>query len=357
MSKSMKRWTVFSIIWLILIGGGLGCRTDLPSPDVSDLGPNLLIETRGAVSLKRDGWSDYVPVTFGTEVRRGDLIRPDDGQTITILCADLTLQTVEREGPIPCKVKVPVLQYGESSLLAPRPENNALIPYILHPRNTKVLNANPLLKWYDTGASSYMVTVFEDGKEHWKNEDVQATEMRYPNDALPLLPGKHYLLEVTDKDSGHNSSEDSAQVLTFQVLNSKNPADIEAPRDQILALEMDESAEKLALAVYYEGLEVRGEALALLEEIDPSFQTPAIQLRRGDLLMVIELLEDAAIAYKAALKSANNLGDKESQAAAKAGLWRATKDNASLDEAIEIYEALGDKNAVERLLEEANPSE
>jgi hypothetical protein len=353
MRGTMKRRAMRTMALLILAAGVWGCGGQgkpTPTP-VSEAGPNLLVESEGKVSLKRKGWRDYVPVSFGVEVRRGDLVRPDEGQEIRILCADLSLHRVTRESGCPCKVEVPVLQYGARRVLAPRAPNR-LIPYVLHPRNTAVLDAHPVLRWYDTGASSYTVAIVRGGEVVWKAAGVKGGEMRYPEDAPALQPGVDYLLRVQDGDSQRHSGEEPAMGLGFRVLSDEARSRVEAQREEILALPLSDAARRFALAVYYNGKGLRGEALALLDEVSLDVRAAAVQLMRGDLLLAVSLPEEAARAFQEALQSAEALGDLESQAAAYVGLWRAGRGEGYFDDGVEAYEKLGAEDMVEALQKE-----
>ena len=108
----MKHWIIYTLFLLILV---TGCSFGKPEPE-PELGLNLLIEPQGRVSLKREGWAEYAPVSFGAEVESYDLLRPEAGQSITILCADLTPLTVTEEGRMPpVKSKKPLLLPSQSS--------------------------------------------------------------------------------------------------------------------------------------------------------------------------------------------------------------------------------------------------
>jgi hypothetical protein len=338
MMTRTQHWIVHTVVALTLLCGVSGCDGD--GPEEIPAGPNLLIETQGEVHLKRDGWKDYVPVSFGVEVQRGDLIRPGDEQPVTILCADLSLHTIEREKGCPCKVEEPVLTYGDTRLLSPRGPDKS-IPYILHPRNTKVLDAHPLLRWHDTGAVSYTVAIIRGSETIWQQKGVQGIEMHYSDDAPALRPEVDYLLYVADESSGHHSGEDPAKGLGFQVLSADAQAAVQARRDEILSLPLGNPSCRFALAVYCAGEGLRGEALALLDEIAPSVSAPAVQLRRGNLLLTMQLPDEAESAYQAALADAESTGDLEAQAAAHAGLWWATRDQSHSDTALELYHELG----------------
>jgi 2C-methyl-D-erythritol 2,4-cyclodiphosphate synthase len=69
----------------------------------------------------------------------------------------------------------------------------------------------------------------------------------------------------------------------------------------------------------------------------------------GDVLAAMKLSDEAEVAYQDALGSAGALGDLESQAAAHAGLWRVTRDEEHLKQALELYKRLGDEVAAEAL--------
>jgi len=352
----MKRWIMGILLLLVLAGGLPGCSGGATPTPPPDLGPNLLIETEGRVSLQRADWADYAPVSLGAEIRRGDLVRPDEGQAVKVLCADLSLHTLERKSGSPCRVTEPVLVYGSARLLAPRADPNAgQIPYLLHPRNTDVLDERPVLRWHDTGAGSYTVAILQGGKALWQEMGVQGSEMRYPDDAPALEPGVDYLLAVTDEDTGRHSGEDEAKGLGFRVLGAEERSAIEARRDEILALPLEEAARRFALAVCYAGLRLRGDALMLLDEVSADLDAPTVHLWRGELLLAMQLPLEAEGAYGAALLAAEATGDREAQAAAQAGLWQVTKDQTWLDAAIQGYEALGDQGQADALRGEGEP--
>jgi len=352
MSVVTKRQLFLCCLATTLLTWLLGCNGPHPTTPAAESGPNLLVTTQGTVELKREGWRGYVPVAFGTVIRWGDLIRPSTGQVVTIICADLTLRTVDQESGCPCQPgTLPVLTYGGTHLLAPRGATSD-IPYILYPRNTAILDDQPLLRWHATGASSYTVAIVRGGRTFWQQAGVSGTELHYPADAPTLQPGIDYLLSVTDENTSRRSSEDPAKGLGFQLLSEAQRSKVEAQRDAILALSVDEPARQFVLAVYYAGQGLRGEALMLLDTLTATIDTPAIYLWRGDLLLATQLPTEATEAYQSALNSAEALGDVESQAAAHAGLWRAMGDEAYFDQAVTLYEVLGDTAAVAALREE-----
>jgi tetratricopeptide (TPR) repeat protein len=214
------------------------------------------------------------------------------------------------------------------------------------------------MRWHDTGAASYTVIVRGGGQE-WKQEGVTGSEMQYPTDAPPQKAGVDYLLVVMDEDSGRSSAEDPCKGLGFGVLSDEDRAAVEARTAEIEALELDKPTQQFVLATYYAGQELWGEALVLLDELSGTLDTPAVHLWRGDLLRKVALSDEAAVAYQVALERAEALGDKEIQAEAHVGLARTLTDKAEFkqhyEQAIDLYEALGDATQAETLRDEKGP--
>src|SRR5436305_14673539 len=47
----------------------------------------ILAVVKGKVELKRQGWKNFAPTTFGTQVRRGDLLRLSGPSVATVACS------------------------------------------------------------------------------------------------------------------------------------------------------------------------------------------------------------------------------------------------------------------------------
>jgi hypothetical protein len=355
----MKQWLRSLTMSTVVMAVVIGCSSPAPkpiAPEPTD-GLNLLVAVEGEVRLKRDGWSDYIPVGFGTLIQYDDLLQVNG--TATVLCGDLTVETVSGRDSCPCPPSARGrLEYRGAHFRGP----TADVPYIQYPRNTLVLDECPLLRWRDTGASNYTVAIVQGGKAIWQQDDVVGSEMRYPEDAPPLRPGVDYLLVVQDNDTGTGSGADPARGIGFRVVTKEDRAAIEARRNKILALSsLDEPSRDFVLATYYatwrtsegqDGRRLWGEAWLLLESVAQTHDTPAVHLWMGDVLAAMKLPNEAEAAYQAVLQHAKALGDLESQAAAHAGLWRVTGSNEEWNEAVLLCETLGDKAQVEALREE-----
>ena len=102
--------------------------------------------------------------------------------------------------------------------------------------------------------------------------------------------------------------------------------------------------------------DVHGEAVALLSRINAD--SPIIHLRQAEWQLSMQLPNEAQDAYQSALQRAQAAEDKESEAAAQAGLACIAKDEATRSQttaaAKGLYQALGyGETEIERLLTEA----
>ncbi len=306
--------------------------------------PNVVIGVEGTAQVKREGWTAYSPVGFGALVQYADLL--DVEGRVQILCGDLTVRTLATgRDSCPCPPWEGSFQTSSGSYRNV-PQG---VPYIQHPRNTLVLEAQPLLRWYDTGASGYTVAIVQDGEAIWQQADVTGNELVYPAAAPPLQPGVDYLLRVQDEDSGVSSEADPARGLGFQVMTSPQRAALEAHCGAVAVLPgLDTAARNYALALCYAtwkpeggGRGPWGAAWLLLESVAQAHDAPAVHLWTGDVLSALKLPVEAEAAYRAALAHAEALGDLESQAAAHERLYELTADAAHRDAAAEVYGRLG----------------
>jgi len=323
--------------------------TSIPLPDE---GLHFLLTSSGseAVQIKRlaQGWTAFHPAFWGTNIQRGDLIQPPPGGDVVVLCADLTMHSLAQEAGSPCQVSQPDLFWDGVSIVRPMAPGQQ-VPFIVYPRRTSITDTHPLLLWHDTGASSYTVAIIQNGAAIWQESGVTNTQIRYPEDASPLEPGVDYLLEITDEDSGASSSADPSKGLGFQLLTPEQTAVVSAARARIMALPLEESAKQFALANYYAGQGLYGDALAALDEATVMQESPQVWLWRGRILIAVRFNADAQTAFTDASILAETVGDVESQAEAQAELWGLTGDEGHRDTAIALYQQLGDAERVSDL--------
>ncbi len=373
------RNSLFAIVFLLIMSVS-GCETSLsdeplvkieipvtPATDETqtDSGFNLLVVADGEVLLKRNGWSEYHPTAFGAELHRGEQIKPRDGVKAVILCDSLTTWIVPAGVPSGLgngcpQAPEPSLKRGESLIGNTRGGNAPLIPYIISPRKTHLLNALPMLRWNEVpGASSYTVQV-RGGNLQWETE-VTGTEMVYSGEP-PLKAGEIYLLIVV-ADDGSSSSDEGTIGLGFMLLNKDEITSFRAASEKLETLNLNGEAEDFALAQLYAGQDLITEAIKILEALaEDDCQETAVYRVLGDLYQNIGLSLLAEEHYLTAIQLTKTSEDIEGLSVAQEGLGEVYMALGNKDEAIkwlsqaqEGYQILGDTqrvNQVAELLEE-----
>ena len=143
------------------------------TPAVTDPGFNILVVAEGEIELKRSTWADYHATTFGTVLERGDLLKLARGAEAAILCDGLSLWQVPTGIPVGLSTGCPppsdkILVRGSAGVAGTiRGANDPLIPYIISPRSTRLLNSTPTLRWNDSGATGYNVQM-RGGDLNWQ---------------------------------------------------------------------------------------------------------------------------------------------------------------------------------------------
>lgn len=357
-------YTKMSWILLVLFLVFQSSCTPPSSPESKSQVVSLLVQMDAPTFIKREGWTDFQPVGFGGLVRSTDLLKTDG--KITLVCADLqTTKTFSGLGRNPCPLPNGEIALKYDEMLFSSSRNGLLVnttPSILSPRNTIIIDPNPLLKWRDTGAKSYTIEVIRAGESVWKDSNMTGNELVYPADAEKLIAGKDYLLVITDNSTGKSSIDDPEKGLGFQVASDEDHQRIIRQWEIINNLpELDEDGKNFALAMYDANVRIGGRGLwgdsyLLLErlaQVKPN--EPVIFLRLGDVLAKMKRWDEAEAAYQNALTQAENRQDMESKADALASLWQINPSKQSYyDDALKLYQAIGETVRVTQLQAE-NP--
>ena len=377
----MRRVAVLAVLFgVLLVLGNCAPASSTSTPQVpssagADLGEYLLVKLAGSLGYKQPGWKQYVPLSFGIALKRGDLLQVAQDAEGLIVCSDLSLAPLPSgyQGGLPCSEAKPVLKRGESLVLSPQrgAATSASTPYILSPRHTFILTPFPILRWAATGsrAAPYVVHVWG-GDVDWTTKSTQA-ELSYPEDGPPLQPGVTYRLTVTDASGRSSEEEGTALDLGFVLLPPDQRAAVQALLVQARGLGLDERATHLMEAGILASYGLRADAIAVLEPLTSSDGAPTVWHRLGDLRREVGLYSEAESAYRSAQGGFRSLpaltagspgGDKAGEAAALAGLGLAQRGNSdetaardSLRRALQLYQFVGDSDGaqqVEKLLTE-----
>lgn len=311
-----------------------------PSPEPTPNPLNLLVELKGEVEIKRlkSGWKDYMPASFGVPVRQGDLLKTDAQARASVFCSDISLELIPSnyEGGIPCPGPTVLIKRKGSEIVPLKGKTLDFIPYIISPRQTKLMTASPILKWNPlSGVTTYNIIVRGDGLK-WDAE-VAATEMEYPLDAPRLVPGATYKLIVVG--GSHSSEEEKTPGIGFSLLSSKEMDEVKAEETKIKGLALENVASRFIIGHLYASEELRSEAITIFEALSTELEQPAIYRALGDLCLEVRLYFYAQERYARALELSKEMGDKEGEAAALAGLGLAYYGDRNNDEALKHLRA------------------
>jgi hypothetical protein len=312
---------------------------------------NLAVFIQGQLSVKRKGWTSYAPVVFGTNLRSGDLLRLDDSSRAKIVCSDLTLREISPGiVGVPCEEAQPLLRRADGSLInATRSwPGDGPYPIVLSPRRTKLLSQHPVLRWTAVeGASTYLVTVR--GRDlYWSSRVQSATELKYPDNAPPLVVGVDYKLIVQTADQ--SSSAEPGLGLGFSIISAKEKKIVQDEEKQIESLGLPPGPTQFLIAHLYASHDLNAEAIKRLEGISDTFKVPAVARLLGDLYLNIGLLRQAETSYLSSLNLSIEAKDEEGQMLDHLALARIYEQalgnvksaNEQLDATLAIANKLGD---------------
>lgn len=319
-----------------------------------------LIRVQGVVQLKRQGWSDYRQTSVGAQLCLGDLLR-SEGATVVVQCADSNrtrwtvpdrvTSGVAKGCPPPAEpIYTPFgpIPPTRSETLASRG-----IPYIISPRRTLLLNAQPLLRWNAVpDAKSYTVRIRGEASD-WVKPDVSGTEVVYSGER-PLKPGVYYSL-IVETDTGRSSVAEGVPV-GFQLLDDKEREQVQTAVDQLANENLDEEDLALSKVDLYIKYDLKAEAIATLEAlVTKGNQTAAVYRTLGELYWQVGLPTLAESPYLKAIELAS-AKDIEGQAEAAIGLGKVyialeqtDKATSYINKALTLYEGLGDLQRVSEL--------
>jgi hypothetical protein len=320
---------------------------------------HIIISINGTVELMRKGWSSYASTTVGTLVRRGDLLRLDNGSEAKLVCADLsvrTLSTAIQQG-VPCfEPKKPILRDPGSPLLIPTKGNISSLR-IRFPRRTAIRTTRPIFGWTPVAnAPVYEVEVRAYPDFQWKTKVRAATELKYPEWWPPLKPGFSYSLLVVG--GNRRSDEEDLPDLGFRMLDANQIKNVASEEKRIKGLGLSDVITRFLLARLYAGYQLNSEAIEMLEELLKTTPEPACARFLGDLYSSVALARYAESRYLLALHQSTQADDREGSAIAHYSLGRVylvlgnpVSAREHLSSAAYLYEKLGDQKRVSEISE------
>lgn len=337
------------ILVLVIAVSACTSPTGTSTPTITPMavlpGYHLLVGVGGVVQLKREGWTEYFPTSFGAILHRGDLLKPSSGAKVIVLCDNLSVWNVPTGGP--SGVSNGCTQGNEPALSLPnssrvghtRSSDISSIPYIISPRATVLLSERPTLRWNTVPtATQYIISISAEDLV-WETETNQ-TELVYPMDQPPLKPGIVYSLSV-EANNGKRSQDEGVPGLGFSLIDKGQAQQVIASSEKLAGLALSKESWAYAQAQIYTSHGLIAEAIEVLEtQVEAGSQAAAIFRMLGDLYQKIGLNSLAEAPYVKAIELAQTSGDVEGLAAAQASLG-------------EVYIALGNSDQAVQLLTRA----
>ena len=206
----------------------------------------------GRVLLKREDWSDFYPVAAGTKLNQGDLIKPDIGVKVIVVCPDLSKRRAIAGVPSGMKIICPIWK----ALIAKAPSapgtlggTDQKIPYLITPRHTLLLSNTPTFRWNKvSNATQYEIKLLDPTGVIWQQQVKEATVIYTGNP--PLKPGISYSL-VIQASTGSSSQSEVTSNLDFIILRKSELKLVESEVSKITKIALSKQANALMLANFY----------------------------------------------------------------------------------------------------------
>jgi hypothetical protein len=282
---------------------GVGCLMGQPLPaSASNAGFHLVTGVKGNVQVQRQGQKQQ-KVFFGYRLKTADRLVVRKGETVTVLCQNLRLATLQQVGTFEvakvCQVSGrSVLKSLNQDRIGTKPLMDLTIPYIISPRDTTVVEAQPLLRWNPvTGSKKYQVTVT--GPEvNWETM-VNETHVKYGG-SMPLKPGIRYRVTVT-AENGESSQKNG--VTGFSRLEDELVQQVQADITTVQQQDLSEEAKVLAIAHIERSNNLNAGAIDRLEQwLGQGNRSAAVYQLLGDLYWQVGLPGLARERYVAGLE-------------------------------------------------------
>lgn len=328
------------------------------SPVIPGVNFLMILSPLGQVKLKRPHWQKYQPTKPGTPLRDADRLLLPKGAEVEVLCQNLTKwkvpdgrESIVSEG-CPPVTNPRLVEPGEFTPDS-RAVNNPKVPYIISPRNTKLLPTQSLtVAWNPVkGAKNYRVNLVGPGMS-W-NQQTRGNQLIYTVEPS-LKPGNRYWFTVVTQINKISSEFEGNP--GFTILSEKEVKEILGAVKEIKQKQLSREAQALAIARLYQSNEVYNEAIKPLETaIQDGIKSTAIYQLLGEIYQQIGLNRLARQHYLKALKLTKPEEDLEGLANIQGRLAITNaimgyKDNAleSLEYAKASYEKLEQKEAQEK---------
>jgi len=206
----MKRNTSFFWVLMVLI---LVCTE-------AHAGTAVITEIEavgGTVEIRKAGQRDWAKAAPLQSLDQGDVMRASGNAYAVILSAAGGRALKITVANSPHEVKMPVSQDGKAvkaqivvnklmdfmtgkkkeSLSMPLSVRSLKrAPGLISPNNSKILSQQPLFEWIGTPRVPYGIKVMMGDAPVWQKGKIYRSQIAYPTEAKPLVPGQRYIWEI-----------------------------------------------------------------------------------------------------------------------------------------------------------------
>ena len=237
---------------------------------------DFLIEVRGEVAVKREGWGQYLPANAPVAVGANDSIRVEVDAGASLICANLSIRRLVAGGTRgnPCGRKSRGTLYLRKAEALPGVYGEPDGPQVLSPRYTTVRPGRIQIRWRPVPkAVRYTVEIVALG---WKATALE-TSLDYE---LPKTAGPGpYAITVTAVLPGDVRIKSQDQPRSgFRVLTAAELKDLAAREKSIGALSLQDTTRQFLHALLLAEFGLRHEAIPLLERLDQANRSGRIVL-------------------------------------------------------------------------------
>jgi hypothetical protein len=237
----------------------------------------------------------------------------------------------------------------------PRGPLDVLIPYIISPRRTLLLNDRPTLRWNKVpGVNTYTVSLIKGDWAIWETT-VNGNEVIYPG-RPQLDSGIEYVL-VVKAENGRTSEEEKLRDRSFRMLPTAEKQFVQGAIELINDRPIADTTKALQRAYFYIGSGLKAEAIETLEAlVATGFQEVVAYRKLGDLYWeegVTLLAESNYLKAHELASAAKDIGEQAQLEETLGGIYGAIGEKQEavrwLAQAINSHKALGNTPRVKEL--------
>jgi hypothetical protein len=243
-----------------------------------------IIKVEGQVGLKRRHQSDYQSATVGTQLCRGDRLKPAEGATVIIHCEGSSRRARLPDG-VPSGVtnicpQTPLS--NNSEVFRGEDNDDPSVPLIIN--FGKIFNNRPLLRWHPAEDTQIYRVQLRGGDIDWETQ-VSGTKIIYDGEALQ--PGETYALKVTAIKTDDSQSFSS---VPLSLISEQEALEVTSSQAEIASREQNREAAALALAQLYIKHNLNIDAVETLRAIaEQGSQNPDIYRKIAEIYAEMEL--------------------------------------------------------------------